>query len=227
VTFFNRELAWSVGEERTYDILREGQKIGEEKAGVKELVVKGGEDLYRFESATNIDKNGKTVSSLSELMVDPKGLPVNFTIKGETNNVTYSFKEDSAKMEKEAADGQKQVREMPFSYGTYFTDQHFLSQWALVVGQVQDSAATKALKVGDKVRFHIFVPETQKSQELVLDVKESTTVKDPKGQEVEVLKLEADSGMAFFLNKKNQVMKIAVPQQKLELVLRETHFKMQ
>jgi hypothetical protein len=96
-----------------------------------------------------------------------------------------------------------------------------------VVGQVQDSAATKALKVGDKIRFHIFVPETAKSQELVLDVKESSTIKDPKGEDVEVLKLEADSGMTFFLNKKNQVMKIEVPKQKLELVLRETHFKMQ
>ena len=226
VSFFNRELAWSVGEERVYDILREGQKVGEERAGVRELVVREGEDLYRFEAATSMEKDGKTINYQSELWIDPKGLPASFSFKDAQNTVKYSFKDDTAHMESETADGKKRVREIPFSNGTYFTDRRFLSQWALVVGQTQDSLATKALKVGDKVSFHAFIPDTQKSQELFLEVKEATTLKDPKGQDVEVLKLEADSGMTFYLNKKNQVMKIAVPQQKLELVLRETHSKM-
>ena len=52
VAYFNRELAWGVGEERTYDILRKGKKIGQEIAAVRDILVSGEDDLYLFESTT-------------------------------------------------------------------------------------------------------------------------------------------------------------------------------
>ncbi|CAN0300854.1 unnamed protein product, partial [Phaeothamnion confervicola] len=176
VAFFNRELAWGVGEERVYNILKDGIKIGEEAAGIRELSVRGGEDVYRFVSNTTIEEKGKTTPHASELFVDPHGLPVSYSYNGATSNTTYTFKEDTATSDVVTADGKKTSRDIPFSQGTYFTDQRFLTQWALVVGQTQDPAPTKALKVGDRVSFFIFIPESQKTQEVALEVKETATI---------------------------------------------------
>ncbi|MBT9583709.1 hypothetical protein IV102_10175 [bacterium] len=227
VAFFNRELAWGVGEERTYDILRKGKKIGEEVAAVREIMVSGDEDIYRFESTTKIT-DGAGLDSTAELMVNPNGLPVKSSmkgVKGKLTNQNFSFKKDTAQLETEASEGKVTSREIPFSHGTYFTDSRFLTQWALVLGQALDSAADKQPKVGDKITFHTFVPDSMKSQEIVLEVREPETLKVSDEVQIEVTRLEAETGMAFLLNGKQQVVKIEVPEQNLELQLRDTKFK--
>lgn len=227
VAFFNRELSWGVGEERTYDILRKGKKIGQEIAAVREITVAEDEDLYRFESTTKITE-GTALDSTSELMVDPNGLPVHFSlngVKGKMQNQKFSFKKDTAKLEKEEAEGKTTSKEIPFSYGTYFTDSRFLTQWALVLGQALDASPDKQPKVGDKITFHTFVPDSMKSQEIVLEVREPETLKVSEEELIDVKRLEAETGMAFLLNDKNQVVKIEVPEQNLELQLKDTKFK--
>lgn len=230
VAFFNRELSWGVGEERTYDVLLKGKKIGEEVAAVRDIVIKGEDDLYRFQSRTKITEPNP-IDSTGELMVNMNGLPVSFTLKGlqgSLQNQQFTFKNDTARLETELGKDKKSEKEIPFSYGTYFTDSRFLTQWALVVGQALDSAPDKQPKVGDKLSFFTFVPDTMKTQEIVLEVREPETMKIGAGEaeeEIEVKRLEAESGMAFLLNDRNQVVKIEVPEQNLELVLRETKFK--
>lgn len=227
VAFFNRELAWSVGEERVYEILQKGKRIGEETAAVRDIVVSGDEDLYRFEAATKIEGGTTTIDSTSELMVDPNGLPVQFSlkgVKGKLDEQNFTFKKDTARLESETASGKKSEKEIPFSYGTYFTDSRFLSQWALVLGQALDANPEKQPKVGDKISFFTFVPDTMKSQEIVLEMRENETLKVSPEEEIEVKRLEAETGMAFLLNDKNQVVKIEVPEQNLELQLKATKF---
>ena len=70
--------------------------------------------------------------------------------------------------------------------------------------------------------FHIFLPQELKTREMVLEGAKAETVTLPDGSEISARKLEADSGMAFYLNDKNQVVKIDIPSQKIELLLEET-----
>lgn len=229
VAFFNRELAWGVGEERTYQISREGKKIGEEVALVKDLVVGEDEDTFRFQATTRIATNPEKVLENSfELLVNPHGLPVSFHlqgVKGKLEAQKLSFRRGTARLEHQDAKGQARNREIPFSYGTYFTDSRFLSQWALVVGQALDASPDKQPTVGDKLTFQTFLPESLKSQEIVLEVLETENFQLSEEEEIEVRRLETEGGMAFLVNEKNQVVKIEVPEQQLEFKLLSTRFR--
>lgn len=226
VSFFNRELAWPVGEERTYSIVKDGKKVGTEVAAVREIMVSGNAEVYRFEANANFDGE-KPVNVSSELLVDPKGLPVNFAFKDKKGSETFVFEKDTLRLETPGVNGgEAKVREVPFSYGTYLTDQRFLSQWALVVGQSHDANPEKAPKVGEKLTFHVFVPEDLKTREMVLEVKEPETVTLADGGEEQLQKLETEGGMTFLLNKKNQVVKISIPNQSLDLILTDTKTKL-
>ena len=169
------------------------------------------------------------MDSTSELLVDPNGLPVKFSlkgVKGKLQTQSFSFKKDTARLETEVSEDKISSKEIPFSYGTYFTDSRFLTEWALVLGQALDPSLEKRPKVGDKITFHTFVPDSMKSQEVVLEVREPETLKLSEEDQVEVTRLEAETGMAFLVNDKNQVVKIEIPEQNLELILRDTQFKL-
>lgn len=230
VAYFNRELAWGVGEERTYDISRDGKKIGQEVAIVRDLVVTEEDDLYRFQTTTTIDPAGEkpALETSSELMLNPNGLPVTFAlkgVKGKLDSQKLEFKRDTAQLENLDSSGKATSREIPFSYGTYFTDSRFLSQWALVIGQSLDANKDKRPEVGEKLTFHTFLPDSLKSQEIVLEVLETENLKLSEDEEIEVTRMETESGMAFLLNDKNQVVKIEVPDQKLDFMLVSTRFR--
>lgn len=233
VAFFNRELAWPVGEERVYNIIKDGQKIGQEVAGIKELVVRDNKEGYIFQATAEITEQ-QTVpfKADSEVFLDPRGLPITFKLNAVENGKTtmdqsFDFKTDLARQQENKPKGEPVVREVPFSQGTYLTDQRFLSQWALVVGQTPQPEAGKTFTVGDKYTFHIFVPEELRTREMVLEVRGEEPITGPDGEEIDVWRLESDGGMAFFLNDKSQVVKISIPTQNLDVMLAETRFKMQ
>lgn len=227
VAFFNRELAWPVGEERVYDIIKDGQKIGQEVASVTELVVRDNKEGYLFQASAEINQEKtEPFKASSELFLDPRGLPITFKLNATDYIQSFDFKTDVARQEN--TEGEKtSSREVPFSQGTYLTDQRFLCQWALVVGQTPQPEAGKTYTVGDKYTFHIFVPEELRTREMVLEVRGQEPLTGPTGEETEVWRLESDGGMAFFLNDKSQVVKISIPTQNLDVVLQETRFKMQ
>lgn len=145
-------------------------------------------------------------------------------LKGKLKNESFTFKKDTARLDSQSGDGKTTSREIPFSFGTYFTDTRFLTQWALVVGQCLDESPEKQPKVGDKLTFYTFVPDTMKSQEIVLEMAQPETMDIDAENKIEVKRLEAESGMAFLLNDKNQVVKIEIPEQELELYLKSTKF---
>ncbi len=232
VAFFNNELAWPVGEERVYSIIKDGQKIGQEVATIKELVVRDNKEGYLFNATAEINQE-KSVpfKASSELFVDPRGLPLTFSLNANENGKTtmdqkFEFLPDLARQESVEGKDTK-TREVPFSQGTYLTDQRFLSQWALVVGQTPKPEAGKTYTAGDKYTFHIFVPEELRTREMVLEVKGQEPLTGADGNETEVWRLESDGGMAFFLNDNRQVVKISIPTQNLDVILQETRFKMQ
>lgn len=226
VAFFNTELTWPVGEERTYAIMRDGEKVGTEMARIKELEFLDEQEVYRFEAESTLTDPAGDVKMTSSLLVEPSGLPVRFHLTqngaGAPVETDLSFKGDVVNHE---SNGKK--REVPYARGTYLTDQRFLSQWALVVGQTPMPKPGEDLKVGEKFTMHVFVPEDLRSREMVLEVKEREALTLADGTEIQARRLETEKGMIFYLNDKNQVVKIAIPNQKLEVVLEKTEFRMQ
>lgn len=222
VAFFNSELTWPVGEERTYAIMRDGEKVGTELARIKELEFLDEQEVYRFEAESTLTDPEGDVKMTSQLLVEPSGLPVQFHLTQGTVETNLRFKGDVVNHESGG-----RTREVPYARGTYLTDQRFLSQWALVVGQTPMPKPGEDLKVGEKYTMHVFVPEDLRSREMVLEVKERESIVMPDGTEVSARRLETEKGMVFYLNEKNQVVKIAIPNQKLEVVLEKTEFRMQ
>jgi hypothetical protein len=116
-------------------------------------------------------------------------------------------------------------RDVPFARGTYLTDQRFLTQWALVVGQVPQPKPGDTVAPEKKQTLHVFVPEDLRSRELVLEARDAENLTLADGSEILARKYETEKGMLFFLNDQNQVVKIAIPSQKLEVLLEKTEFR--
>lgn len=239
VAFFNHELTWPVGEERVYAIMSGGKRVGREVARVKDLILVEDQEVYRFEAEARLDGEEKSFHATSELLLEPTGLPVRFSLRadpqeGPSRRIDYSFTRNTVREEITSADGETLVREVPYSRGTYLTDQRFLSQWALVVGQLprpeetsQELDATsprQGYEPGQRFTFHVFVPEDLRTREMVLEAGEEEPVTLADGTEIPARRFQTDQGMAFYLDERNQVVKIAIPQQELELVLEHSDF---
>lgn len=164
----------------------------------------------------------------SEAVLDAFGLPIYFTCKNSDSPLI--FKE--TRVVREVKDGaQVMPQYIPYSKGTYLADQRFLSMWALVVEQLtlgkdaQKEDSTGSDGDAESYSFSVFIPETLRTQELVLDRSDSDeTVTMPDGQEIDVVKLETEKGMVFYVDQKNRVIKLAIPSQQIELVLEKTEF---
>ena len=71
VAFFNRELAWPVGQERTYSVLHGGKEIGREVARVSGLVRRDDRDAYQMEFSTDVDLEGRKTQAQARLLTTP------------------------------------------------------------------------------------------------------------------------------------------------------------
>lgn len=224
VPFFNTELTWPVGEQRTYAILRDGTRVGTEVARVRDLEFLDNQEVYRFEAEASLQEGDQTAQMKSELLVDPSGLPVRFHYASGDLQTDFRFRGDL--VDQEIQGGKTPTRrEVPFARGTYLTDQRFLSQWALVVGQIPVPKPGEATS-GVKHTMHVFVPEDLRSREMVLEARDPETLTLEDGSQVQVRRFDTEKGMVFFLNDKNQVVKITIPSQKLDVVLEKTEFRM-
>lgn len=229
VAFFNTELAWPVGEQRTYAILRDGERIGTEVARVRDMEFLENQEAYRFEAEASLQDAEQALQMKSELFVDPNALPLRFHLSsGEAASlVETDFRFNGDILDHEVKGGKNpSKREIPFARGTYLTDQRFLSQWALVVGQIPKPKQGEAVKAGEKHTMHVFIPEDLRSRELVLEAREPETLTLGDGSQVQVRPYETEKGMVFYLNDRNQVVKIAIPNQKLEVLLEKSEFKL-
>ena len=230
VAFFNTELTWPVGEQRTYAILRDGQRIGTEVARIQDMEFLGDREVYRFQAEADLkDGDQPALQMKSDLLVDPMGLPVRYQVAtGDPKapvTTELSFKGDLVRQEIKGSGPKPIVRDIPLAQGTYLTDQRFLSQWALVVGQIPQPKPNEPVAPEAKQTMQVFVPEDLRSRELVLEAREAETLTLADGSQVQARKYETEKGMVFYLNGQNQVVKIAIPSQKLEVLLEKSEFR--
>lgn len=205
VPYFATELNWTVGEKRVYSIFRDGQKIGQEVVQIKDLVVEEGSEAYRFAATSEISEGeGKSRTTVDGL-INTNGLPLNLNY---SSGRSFQFLTDTMRVAQEG----EPAREFPYPKGTYLTDPQLLTQWAMVVGQLPQSEEKE-------FTVYVFLPDRLKSQELILEVVDKEPVLMGDGQEIQAQRIETDNGMVFFLNEQKQVVKIAVPDQNLELML--------
>ncbi len=123
--------------------------------------------------------------------------------------------------------GQTVEREVPVSNGLYIADQRFLSQWVLAVEQIPTDEEQDGQEAGT-YSIHIFVPELLSSQELLLtEDEEQTEITKPDGSKVQTTCLRSEKGMEFYLDDKHHVIKIALPNRKIELYLEKSEFSLE
>ncbi|MHC9541719.1 MAG: transglutaminase-like domain-containing protein [Vulcanimicrobiota bacterium] len=227
VSFYNKDLTWPVGEERIFTIKKGGNIIGEERACVEDIVMQEGKESYVFSSQSSLEIGGSVFKAKGTLYLTPQVLPLEFNYEsemgGKTEKSHFRFgKEFISQILKEAAPDSsqpEQTRNIPYSRGTYMIDQRFLSQWALVIGQIPKP------QLGKKYTFTVFVPEDLTTREIELEVKNFEKVEVGE-REVDTFRCESKKGMVFYVDSSSNVVKIALPSQELEIDLVKTEFKL-
>ncbi len=227
VSFYNKDLTWPVGEERIFTIKKGENVIGEERACIEDIVMQDGKESYVFSSQSSIDIGGSTFKARSTLHLTPQVLPLEFNYESEMGDKTekqhFRFgKEFISQILQEAlpdSSQPEQTRDIPYSRGTYLIDQRFLSQWALVIGQIPKP------QLGKKYSFTVFVPEDLTTREIELEVKNFEKV-EVGTREVDTFRCESKKGMVFYIDSNSNVVKIALPSQELEIDLIKSEFKL-
>lgn len=187
--------------------------------------------------------------------LDTFGLPIHAAVIDSDGRKTVLDFQKGFITETSIADEKEKTRKIPYSRGTYLADQRFLSLWALIAEQIpnednakdkvpatQDAAKNKATDTSDTAKetdqskqstdttqsFHVFIPDLLNTQELILEEsEEDETVTMPDGTEVETTKLSTEKGMDFYVNDKHQIIKIAIPNQQIEVFLDSIEFSIE
>jgi len=220
VSYYNKDLTWAVGEERTYEIKKGETIIGREIAAIEDIMIEDGKESYIFASTSTLDIGGNTFKADGKLTISPNVLPREFLFKSEmdaTQQVQH-FKFEKGFIT-QIFDGTDRKRDIPYSRGTYLIDQRFLSQWALVVGQMPRP------QLGKKYNFTVFVPEDLKTRDIELEAKNFEKIEAGE-KEYDVFKCESKKGMVFYIDSTGKVVRIALPPQELEIDLVKTEFKL-
>lgn len=218
VPFHQKDMNWSVGEERTYDITVNEKLIGKERAKVYDMTFGEAGESYLFSSkllmkVAGVDFNASTNSSF-----DIKALPLSCEISsGIGNNLkTSKFRFTDKNIEKILSvdsEGNEKKVDIPYSKGTYLVDNRFLSFWALVVGQIP------RLELGGKYKFSVFLPEEIKTVKVEIEAKSFERV-EADGKDENAFKCESNIGMIFYISQNSgRVLKISIPNQKLDYTL--------
>jgi hypothetical protein len=222
VTFINREITWPVGESRVYNVKRRGQVIGQETAKVEEVVVLEDTETYRMSMESRLGPKDSEAVATGRFWVDPQGLPFRFqkeTTMG-ARKETQSFQASGPFLiQNIERDGKQQEMKIPFSKGAYLADTSFLSQWALILGQLGD------LSIGRAYTFTIFIPETTSFETINANVRKFESVEA--GDKIyEAFQLETGSGIQFWLEKSTgRLVKLSFPTQEVDLELTSSEFK--
>ncbi|MDO5296799.1 MAG: transglutaminase domain-containing protein [bacterium] len=160
---------------------------------------------------------GLPQSSIIKVKKDPNAEPQEVRLRFSNNRV----------YEQMQVNGQEVEREVPVSNGLYLADQRFLSQWVLAIEQIPTDEEQEGQEAGT-YSIHIFVPELLSSQELLLtEDEEQSEITRLDGTKVQTTCLRSEKGMEFYLDDKHQVVKIAVPNRKIELYLEKSEFSLE
>ena len=89
VAFFNRELAWPVGQERVYSVQNGGKEIGRETARVVGIVRRDGKDVYQVDFSADVTLAGRRSQATARLLTDMNVLPVAYTTTQTIDTFVY------------------------------------------------------------------------------------------------------------------------------------------
>ncbi|MFP4497259.1 MAG: transglutaminase-like domain-containing protein [Vulcanimicrobiota bacterium] len=222
VTYFNRELIWPVGEEKTF-LLRSGPTVlGEEKAIVEQVGIFNDQEAYFMKLSSSLDIAGRTIDIDATYWMTPQGLPLRYEkilASGERfEKHSYEIK-DGIIIQDVETNLESFRRKIPVSRGVYMVDTHILTLWPLIFGQFPDPA------IGKLYEFSIFIPETLTMKTLEAQVKKFEAV-EVGDRIVDAFRVETDNDIVFWLEKQTgKVVKVNFESQEVELELKESELK--
>jgi hypothetical protein len=222
VAFFNKELAWPVGQQRVYSIIHGGKEIGKETARVKGLTSLDGKDAYEMEFSHDLTLDKKHRVGSAKLITTPDVLPRRFSVEASVDNEKTSHNYEigpTVVKENIALGDETRVQETPISEGAYVVDPRFISMYALIIGQLPNPA------MGTKATIHLYDPETHNTRPMALEIRQEEKI-GVDGEERDTWRCESTDGMSFFIEKRSgQVIRIEMPRQDMVLQLTESAIK--
>jgi transglutaminase-like putative cysteine protease len=223
VAFIERELTWPVGEERTYNLKKDGKLIGTETARVSEFGFLNDVESYKMVLSTYLNINNKETVGQAEYWMDTRGLPLKMNKQFNTGRLEESqtFEiADKLVIQNVMNNVANFQRKVPVSRGVYLADTLFLSQWALVAGQFEKPM------IGKKYEVSVFIPETLAMETLEAEVKIIESVEA--GNTIyDAYRVDTNKGITFWLEKdEHKVVKIYFRNQEVDIELAKTEFRL-
>ena len=223
VPFHRKDISWPVGESRVYEIKLGGKVIGKERARIKDMTFAEDGESYIFASDVLMRVAGVDFRARADASFDVNALPLSCELSGglsEKNRNVAKFVFTNNYIEiilGEDKDGNVIKNNIPYSKGTYLVDKRFTSLWALVGGQIP------GVELGGKYKFHAFIPEgdDMRLTEFEVEAKGFERI-EADGRDFNAFRCESTIGVVFYIDQNGRVLRIDVPDQKLECTLIET-----
>ncbi len=216
VAFHQKDISWPVGEERIFQIKKGDTVIGKEKAVVEDMHFGENGEVYKFKVESSLKIGDALFTAVSTTELTPYALPVSFIsnsgIGSQQQQQQFRFTDKYIENIVPAAGEGEIIRNIPYSQGTYLLDQRYLSLWALVIGQIP------RVELGKKYEFTVFIPESMKTMDIELEVKNFERV-EAEGRDFNAFKCETQNGLIFYIDPSGRVVKVNIPAQELEFVL--------
>ena len=222
ITYINREITWPVGEERIYAVKHKDKKIGEETALMEEVTLLDEQETYKMNLNTHLEMGNRTMDADAVYWMTPQGLPFRYMKKVKSGDMEedVAFRLDGKMMIQTVKDfSGNYERQIPFSKGAYFSDPHFLCQWALIAGQFYD------IKVGKTYKLHVFIPQSLSLESITATVKNFESVEA--GEKIyDCFRIDTNKGIVFWIQKDNyRVVKVSFKVQQIDLELVKSRLK--
>ncbi|MHB2019474.1 MAG: transglutaminase-like domain-containing protein, partial [Candidatus Xenobia bacterium] len=220
VSYFNRELTWSLGEQRTYVIRKGGKVIGTETSLMQ--LANGKDDNYSFTTEMKIDDGTNKAAGEEKVILTPEGLPISMEYGGnltpDMDGETVTF--GKADIVTDIRGKSALHREIPYSRGVYLADGRFYTGLAMVLGQVPN------LRKGRQVSAWIFRPDSLTLGKVDFQVDgEDVIVKG--ADSTECWRCNGPGGLVLDVDKENnQVVRIMNPGAGIEVDLESTKLKL-
>lgn len=211
IPYFKKELAWAVGEERTYILYKDEKQAGKETVSLKELDMYKDKESYMF--TDTLDMEGRLITS--KWYLDTLGFPIAYQVsysgEGFKRDEEYEF-EDGLVKRTVIQGSEKTSSKALYSYGAYLGSHEVLGHVALAMGQVP------SFKSGETFNIYLFIPE--KLELKILEFKVMIPEKVTCGRKVyEAFRFDAQDGSCFWVTREGMMVKLEIPEQGIEYIL--------
>lgn len=209
VAFFNRELTWPVGEERTYILTRGDKVVGKEIALIRGMELYQDQESYHFTIDNIIGIEGEEIRHHADMRLTTQGLPLDLQLMSSTagKEISQDLRfEPKTIIESlpQKDNGEPFLLHIPFSWGTYVADSRFLAPLVMLGGQIPTP------EVGKTYHVNLFVPETLASREVSFEAK-GTEIIVVQDQAYACVKLESEEGLVLWIAPGGLTVQVKLP----------------